>query len=133
VSTFSGQFHAEQNGLKMYYSPFDWANTDAKIIILGITPGWTQMEIACRVARQTLANGGKVEDVLMTLAAENRIRPGRWLSGFPHPSGANGHRVRLFEKHRASLCLQLRKIFQEKLRGATSSPSSRGSSTVTAT
>jgi len=51
--------------------------------------------------------GKSVEEVLTILAAEKRIRPGCWLSGFPHPSGANGHRVRQFNENRASLKLQL--------------------------
>lgn len=208
---------AEEGGLRIFYAPFDWVNPNARVIILGITPGWTQMEIACRVARTALSSGGSaddvcrsakshasfagsmrvnlvqmldaldlprllgiqsssdlfgmahpllhtasairypvfvgaknytganprptnsaflmrfarevlapelesvpeaaivplgksVEEVLVALAAERRVRPGRWLSGFPHPSGANGHRVRLFNENRASLSRQLRTI-----------------------
>jgi len=208
---------AEEGRLRIFYAPFDWANPNARVIILGITPGWTQMEIACREARAVLSSGGSAEDVcrlakehasfagsmrvnlvrmldaldlprlfgiqsssdlfgvarpllhtasairypvlvgtrnytgtnprpakspflmrfarevlapelesvpkaaivplgksveeiLVALAAEKRIRPGRWLSGFPHPSGANGHRVRLFNENRASLSGQLRTI-----------------------
>jgi len=47
---------------------------------------------------------------LVALAAEERIRPGRWLSGFPHPSGANGHRVRLFNDNHTYLSRQLQTI-----------------------
>jgi hypothetical protein len=54
--------------------------------------------------------GKSVEEVLAVLAAEGRIRPGRWLSGFPHPSGANGHRVCLLNQNHASLSEQLRTI-----------------------
>jgi hypothetical protein len=54
--------------------------------------------------------GKSVEEVLAVLAAEGQIRPGRWLSGFPHPSGANGHRVCLFNQNHASLSEQLRTI-----------------------
>jgi hypothetical protein len=212
-----GLLIAEHERLRVFYAPFDWANPAAKVIILGITPGWTQMELACRAARAALAEGksadevcraaklhgsfagpmrinlvrmldtldlprllglrsasdlfgiarsllhtasairypvfvgtqnytgtnprpsnspflmrfarellapelesvpgavivplGKsVEEVLQILAAEKRIRPGRWLSGFPHPSGANGHRVRLFSENRAALSRQLRDV-----------------------
>lgn len=208
---------AEEGGLRMFYSPFDWVNGSARLIILGITPGWTQMELACRTARAALSAGktmaqacelakqrasfagsmrtnlirmldtldlprllriessadlfgraahllhtgsalrypifvgsknytgsnpsptksdlllrmarevlapelaavpdaaivplGRtVEKILNLLAAEGEIEPRRWLSGFPHPSGANGHRARLFEENRVSLALQLQDI-----------------------
>ncbi len=215
-----GLLIAEDGPARVYYAPFDWASANARVIILGITPGWTQMEIACRAARAALVAGsspedvcrtaklhgsfagpmrvnlvrmldaldlprqlgiqsssdlfgvarpllhtasairypvfvgmrnytgtnprlvkssflmrfarevlapelesvpkaaivplGKsVEEVLVVLAAERRISPGRWLSGFPHPSGANGHRVRLFNENRTSLSRQLRTILEE--------------------
>jgi len=34
----------DDNGIKIYYAPFDQINKDAKIILVGITPGWTQMQ-----------------------------------------------------------------------------------------
>lgn len=44
---------------------------------------------------------GKVADEVVThLAARNLVSPKRCLAGFPHPSGANGHRKRDFEKGR---------------------------------
>ncbi len=199
--------------LRIYYAPFDWINVQARVILLGITPGWTQMELAFRGANQALKAGrapqdvcreaksqgsfagplrrnlvamlddvglppglglktssdlfgasrsllhtssvirypvfvdganytghplptrspllmhfartvlapelaavkhamiiplGKaVEGVLEQLARERLIDQGRWLSGFPHPSGANGHRVRLFRENRSSLRRQI--------------------------
>ncbi len=54
---------AEEGRLRVFYAPFDWANPDARVIILGITPGWTQMEIGCREARAALSSGGSAEDV----------------------------------------------------------------------
>ncbi|MBI2061314.1 MAG: hypothetical protein HYT87_16370 [Nitrospirae bacterium] len=208
---------AKEGALRVFYCPFDSENPEAKVIILGITPGWTQMEIACRTVRDALAAGNpeedacrhaklrasfagsmrvnltrmldaldlprllsiqsssdlfgvarsllhttsafrypvfvgtrnytgtnprpsqspflmdfareilaselesipnavlvplgrSVEEVLQLLAVENRVRAGRWLSGFPHPSGANGHRVRLFSENRESLAAQLYSI-----------------------
>ena len=35
-----------ENGLEMYYAPFGAVNRSAAIVLLGITPEWTQMEIA---------------------------------------------------------------------------------------
>ena len=212
-----GLLMAEEGQLRMFYSPFDWVNESARLIILGITPGWTQMELACRTARAALSAGKtmaeacqiakqrasfagsmrtnlirmldtlglpsllqidssadlfgrashllhtgsalrypifvgsknytgsnpapsksqlllrmarevlapelaavphaaivplgrSVEEILGVLGAEGRVGRDRWLSGFPHPSGANGHRARLFEKNRLSLARQLQDI-----------------------
>jgi len=217
-------FIAQEGALRMFYAPFDWINPSARIVILGITPGWTQMEIGCRTARTALAEGKNlelagrlakqqasfagsmrsnlvrmldalglpallqigssgdlfghassllhtssairyptfvqsanytgsnppaakspfllrvarellvpeleavpeaaivplgraVEDVLEALAAEGCFRGKRWLTGFPHPSGANGHRARIFEENRESLARQLRHLVLPK--GAT--------------
>jgi hypothetical protein len=211
----------EEKRLRVFYAPFDSVNPKARVIILGITPGWTQMEIAYREARRVLASGGSaedacrcaksqasfagamranlvrmldalhlpalleirssselfgvahpllhtasafrypvfvgnrnytganprpvdspflmrfarsilapelesvskavivplgksVEDVLVALAGERLIRSGRWLSGFPHPSGANGHRVRLFNENLEPLSEQLRRVLKTK-------------------
>jgi hypothetical protein len=41
---------AQEGTLSIYYAPFDSVNENARIIIIGITPGWTQMEIAYRSA-----------------------------------------------------------------------------------
>ena len=92
----------------------------------GTSPRPSQSPFLMTFAREVLASelesipnavivplGKSVEEVLQLLAAENRIRAGRWLSGFPHPSGANGHRVRLFAENRDSLAGQLHSILGE--------------------
>lgn len=43
--------------LAIYYAPFDYLNEDAKVAVVGITPGWNQMEIAHRSARRDLHDG----------------------------------------------------------------------------
>lgn len=48
---------------RIYYSPFDWFNPSARVIILGITPGWTQMELACRAARKAILLGKTPNEV----------------------------------------------------------------------
>ena len=186
----------------MYYAPFGWCNTQARLAIIGVTPGFTQMEIAFRVVRREILScagtdsacrrakyaasfagsmrknliqmldgiglpsflgvsseslfgeanhllhttsavsfpafvhgknytgsrprlvqsaflmkyvreqlapelsnleracflplGKAIEDALRVLEDEGLIRAGRTLYGFPHPSGANGHRKRQF-------------------------------------
>jgi hypothetical protein len=47
--------------------------------------------------------GGAVD----LLTAHGAIDAQRCLTGFPHPSGANGHRKRLFELHRKRWCDQI--------------------------
>ena len=43
--------------LEIYYAPFDYLNPRAKVVLVGVTPGWTQMEIAYRQAREGLHAG----------------------------------------------------------------------------
>lgn len=43
--------------LAIYYAPFDYLNPRAKIILVGITPGFRQMEIAMRAARDSVWGG----------------------------------------------------------------------------
>jgi hypothetical protein len=40
--------------LEVYYAPFDYINRNAKVMILGITPGWTQMHNALAYTIQHL-------------------------------------------------------------------------------
>lgn len=48
--------HEEQD-MSIYYVPYEYVNTAAKVMIIGITPGFTQMEVAIRSAREDLVNG----------------------------------------------------------------------------
>ena len=51
--------------------------------------------------------GKAVESVLARAVKRGQLDPRRILSGFPHPSGANGHRIRQFAMHRARLRREL--------------------------
>jgi len=44
-------------GLDVYYVPFHYMNRKARVVLLGLTPGWTQMELAFRAAKKALAEG----------------------------------------------------------------------------
>jgi uracil DNA glycosylase superfamily protein len=58
------EFCLYQDGpLTVYYAPLDYVNQAARIVIVGITPGWTQMEIAFRGARQDLLKGLSSDEV----------------------------------------------------------------------
>nr|WP_237392012.1 hypothetical protein [Paenibacillus dendrobii] len=51
--------------IAMYYAPHnEWINDSAKVVILGITPGWTQMKIAFQAVRDGLDEGCTDEEVL---------------------------------------------------------------------
>jgi hypothetical protein len=59
------QFRLVKDGnLEIYYAPLDFISADAKVAIVGITPGWTQMEIAFRQARIALRKGLSASDAL---------------------------------------------------------------------
>jgi hypothetical protein len=62
----NANFLMEKSGnLKMYYAPHnEYINRHAKIVIVGITPGWTQMRIAYQQARVSLQRGGSIEQIM---------------------------------------------------------------------
>ncbi|ASC69405.1 hypothetical protein XM38_033600 [Halomicronema hongdechloris C2206] len=210
-------------GLAVYDAPFGWGNQEARVALIGVTPGFTQMQIlyrvvrrhlllgaspedACRLAKYEASFGGtmrgnlvrmldelgvpellevastadlfgssshllhttsavryptflhgqnytgsqprlvrsaflmryvrdvlapelsrlhaavfvplgkSVAEALELLETEQRIPAGRTLHGFPHPSGANGHRARQFEKGKPAM----RRRFEEILCGGAS-------------
>lgn len=43
--------------LAIYYAPFDFINPRARVVLVGITPGFRQMEIALRASRDALLAG----------------------------------------------------------------------------
>lgn len=52
------QFRLERQApVSVYFAPFEYVNPLARLALIGITPGWTQMEIAYRVARAELRAG----------------------------------------------------------------------------
>lgn len=53
----------EEQGLRMYYAPYDDVNPEAKVIIAGITPGFTQMSCSLRQARQDLLHGVPINEI----------------------------------------------------------------------
>lgn len=55
---------AESGPVEIYYAPHnEYVNSQAKIMIIGITPGWTQMELAYRTARKLLLAGRAAEEI----------------------------------------------------------------------
>jgi hypothetical protein len=58
--------------------------------------------------------GKAVEECLSALISSGLLSPDRCLFGFPHPSGGNGHRKRLFEQNRDMLKLKAASWFVAK-------------------
>jgi hypothetical protein len=55
---------ARSGEVEMYYSPHnEYANPAAKVILIGITPGWTQMQIAFQAATKAIQQGLMDEEV----------------------------------------------------------------------
>ena len=63
-SAFDKLAIAEKGPLRVCYAPFEYINPEARIIIVGITPGKTQMLNALREARLRLDEGGDAETAL---------------------------------------------------------------------
>ncbi|MBA2613662.1 MAG: hypothetical protein H0U95_16995 [Bacteroidetes bacterium] len=57
---------SEEKNLKIYYAPVDYLNTNASIIIVGITPGWTQMEISYRTVIKSFIDSNDWTESLLS-------------------------------------------------------------------
>lgn len=54
----------------VYYAPFEYINPEAKIVLVGITPGPTQMVNANNVARRVLLSGASSEEAIRSAKQE---------------------------------------------------------------
>jgi hypothetical protein len=54
----------EQGAIKIYYAPFEFINRDARVVLVGITPGPTQMVNANNEARRALMSGKSSQDTM---------------------------------------------------------------------
>lgn len=69
---FLGDDHPPQENMKLwetaesrlscYYAPFEYLNTEARLILVGITPGGTQMNRALNAARLAIAAGTPIDE-----------------------------------------------------------------------
>ena len=55
------------SGVEIYYVPFNYYEENAKISLVGITPGWTQMELAVRTFREGLVAEKSWQDICLEL------------------------------------------------------------------
>jgi hypothetical protein len=68
-----------QCGLDAYYVPFHYLNSKARIVVIGVTPCWTQMERAFSVAKKGLADGLEKEALFDYIDRTGRFNgPMRW-------------------------------------------------------
>ena len=51
--------------------------------------------------------GKTAQEAVSLLAADGLVSPSRCLTGFPHPSGGNGHRVRQYAANQTALIVQV--------------------------
>jgi hypothetical protein len=71
--------------LAVYYAPLcDAVNRNARVMLVGLTPGWTQTQIAFEACRQVLGHGGSEEEALAAAKGQAsfagmRTRLCRWL------------------------------------------------------
>jgi hypothetical protein len=54
---------AHESTARIYYVPFHHRNEHARLALIGLTPGWTQMETAYRIARRALLDDRPAEEV----------------------------------------------------------------------
>jgi hypothetical protein len=54
----------EQGAIKIYYAPFEYTNRTARVVLVGITPGPTQMVNANNEARRALMSGKSSQDTM---------------------------------------------------------------------
>jgi hypothetical protein len=82
-----GRFRLHQGaGFAVHYAPFDHVNRRARIVLVGLTPGWQQMRLAFETARDQLRAGADEERTLWTVKqqasfAGMRSRLVQWLDG----------------------------------------------------
>ncbi|SDD11872.1 Uracil DNA glycosylase superfamily protein [Paenibacillus sp. UNCCL117] len=60
--------------VEMYYAPHnEYVNHEARVVIIGITPGWTQMQIALEAARKGLEQQLNEKEIWKRAKAEARF------------------------------------------------------------
>lgn len=118
-----------QKKLEVYYTPFDYINENAKVVIAGITPGLHQMKKAYTTVIENrhlsdeellhqVKKVSKIENPLIIPLGVNVSKVLTYfynekpiLRGFPHPSGSNGHRHRQFSENKEDMRRQIENYF----------------------
>ena len=69
-----------EGNLEVFYAPFDHVNPSAQLMLVGITPGWVQMEASFVAARKAIATG---------LSGAEIIRHAKQVAAFSGPLRKN--------------------------------------------
>jgi hypothetical protein len=70
----TGDFLLDEEGrLQVYWIPFERLNREARIVIVGLTPGWYQMQQAFTAARDAF-RGGTASELLVLEYIGRRAR-----------------------------------------------------------
>lgn len=65
---------SKENNIEIYYAPHnEYINKEAKIFIIGITPGFQQMSTAIKAARKGLEEGLSIEEIQHICKREGRF------------------------------------------------------------
>ena len=104
-------FRLHQDGpLAVYYAPFDHVNERSRVVVVGITPGWAQMEVSLRQARVDLLGGRPLPEVAerakyaASFAGSMRTNLVAMLDGIGVPGALGiGSAAALFAVHRTLL------------------------------
>ena len=77
---------ASGTGFAVHYAPFDHVNAQARVVLVGLTPGWQQTRLAFETARDRLRAGDSDDRVLWAVKqrasfAGMRKRLAQWLDG----------------------------------------------------
>ena len=59
-----------QGNIEIYYAPFDYINVNASIIIVGITPGWSQMEKSFKTVIKELTKNNDFSSAIKKVKSE---------------------------------------------------------------
>jgi hypothetical protein len=73
-------------GFSVHYAPFDHVNAAARVVLVGVTPGWEQMRLGYEIARDRLRAGAGDQAILAAVKrhasfAGTRTRLAQWLDG----------------------------------------------------
>jgi hypothetical protein len=64
------RFRLQADGrVEVFYTPFDYVNAAARVTLVGITPGWHQMQLAYTLARDLLHKGLTHEAILARVSS----------------------------------------------------------------
>lgn len=64
-------FLIEQDGdIRVYFAPAEYCNEKARVVLLGISPGWTQMEIGFRRAFSGISRKENIEKICRSIKQE---------------------------------------------------------------